>query len=128
MQLRRKTMSPWVNGEELAVLGPKEWTPYVRLYATDDRGRDGARRCELVTGPPKKGRDMRGRHRGLLKQPSQAARCAFKHHGIRSAGPYRYIFVYYLFVNIHLLQNGTLLQTSRNRLPPIKSKHCYNVR
>ena len=58
LQLRRKTHAPFVNEEELAVLGPKQWTPYVRLHATDDPGRDGARRCEVVTGPPEKKRDL----------------------------------------------------------------------
>ena len=57
LQLRHKTVAPFVNEEELAVLGPKEWTPYVRLHATDP-GRDGARRCEVVTGPPEKKRDL----------------------------------------------------------------------
>jgi hypothetical protein len=40
------------------VLGPKQWTPYVRLHATDDPGRDGARRCEVVTDPPEKKRGL----------------------------------------------------------------------
>ena len=55
--------------------------------------------------------------------------CAFKHHGqYRSAAPSGTIFAYCLFVNIHLLEKGTLLQISRNRLPPVKSNNCYNVR
>ena len=37
LQLRRKTTPPWVNEEELAVLGPKQWTPYVRLHATNEK-------------------------------------------------------------------------------------------
>jgi hypothetical protein len=57
LQLRHKTHAPFVNEEELTVLGPKEWTPYVRLHATDP-GRDGARHCEVVTGPPEKKRDL----------------------------------------------------------------------
>ena len=55
--------------------------------------------------------------------------CAFKHHGAfdppRRTGT---IFAYCLFVNTHLLEKGTLLQTSGKRLPPIKSNNCYNVR
>ena len=50
------------------------------------------------------------------------------HSCIRSAAPSGTIFAYCLFVNIHLLEKGTLLQISRNRLPPVKSNNCYNVR
>jgi hypothetical protein len=69
----------------------------------------------------------RGRHRGLLKAVSRC-RCAFKHHAWPFDPPRGTIFSYCLFVNIHLLEKCTLLQTFRSRLPLIKSNNCYNVR